>query len=115
MTHVVSHKTLRNKLRSLAYFCGYIIDVLSNYENSAVSIKILQNLTTLKKCLPNWRTSVKGKCNKEDILKRLDDAVEQPRPQDSHNYLNSDHAAYAQRVLSRFGIGKTASELEVQI
>ena len=101
MMNVVSHQTLRNKLRSLEYFCAYITDVLFTYPNSDVSINIVQNLTTLKKCLPNWRTSLKGKCNKEDIEKRLDDAVEQLTPQNIQNYLQSDHAAYAERVLHR--------------
>ena len=48
MMNVVSHKTLRNKLRSLEYFCAYIIDVLFTYPNSDVSNNIIQNLTTLK-------------------------------------------------------------------
>jgi len=63
--NVVSRK--RNKLRSLEFLCGYIIDVLSTYPNSAVLIKIIQYLTTLKKCLPKWRMSLKGKWNKEDM------------------------------------------------
>ena len=91
------------RLAIIIYFCGYVIDVLSTYENSTVSIKIIQNLTTLKECLPNWRTSLNGKCNKEDSAKRLhDDDVEQFTPQNIHDYLKSDHAAYAERVLFRF-------------
>jgi len=42
MMNVVSRKTLRNKLRSLQFLCGYIIHVLSTYPNSAVSIKVIQ-------------------------------------------------------------------------
>ena len=38
-------------------------------------------------CLPNWGTSLKGKCNQEDIEKRLDDAVEQLTPQNIYDYL----------------------------
>ena len=75
--NVVSSKTLRNKLRSLQFLCGYNIDDLSIYPNSAVLIKIIQNFDHSKKCLPNRRMSLKGKCNTEDTEKRLHDAVEQ--------------------------------------
>jgi len=49
--------------------------------------------------LPNRRTSLKGKCTADDVRKRSIDAVEQISFENVKDYLNSEYAKYAKRVL----------------
>ena len=92
-------KTVRNKLRSVEYFCTYVIEFLSSAGNGDGSAKLIENVTTLQKSLPLWRKSLRGKCTLEDVKRWVQDGTEQILPQDITGYLYSEYAQYAVRIL----------------
>jgi len=59
-------------------------------------------LTTLKNVCQTGECNWKANAIKRTLRKRLHDAVEQLTTQNIHDYLQSKHAAYAQRILLRF-------------
>ena len=100
-TGTISVATLRNKLRSLEYFCIFICDILSRDTSDSMATQICENLQNLKKCLPFWRSSLRKKCTIEDVKRRIQDEAEQLVPDDISRYLKSDYAVYAVQLLNK--------------
>jgi len=94
-----SVKTVRNKLRSLEYFCNFLLETNSG-QSSDVSAQIKENLLLLKKCLPNWRKSLHPKCTVEDVRRRVLDGTDNVIPEDITRYLQSTYATQASLLLS---------------
>jgi len=112
-TKSLSVKTVRNKLRSVEYFCTYVIEFLSSAGNGDGSAKLIENVTTLQKSLPLWRKSLSGKCTLEDVKRWVQDGTEQILPQDITGYLYSEYAQYAEFHLD--GLLKLSTNIRVPL
>ena len=94
----VSVKTVRGKLLALEYFCQFVLkEVLPH--SSASSCNLSSKLSELHAVLPAWRQSLRVKCSLEEVRRRVQDSEEQISPQHIQNYLCSDYAKHAERML----------------